>query len=78
MSRMSEWEIRPIKPKSIFKYHWCSEGVCSSPATHYLVLLPKPGTMRQRESRSRRCERHARENAKRMGLVFPEQTVGPQ
>jgi hypothetical protein len=74
MSKLaSEWEIRPIQPKSIFRMNFCSEGTCSSPATHYLVLLPQPRTMRQRESRMRRCEKHARENAERMGLAFPEQ-----
>ena len=72
---MSKWEIRCIKPKSLFRMNICSEGTCCSPATHYLVLLPEPGTMRQRESRMRRCEAHARENSKSMGIPFPEQAV---
>lgn len=67
-----KWQIRPIKQKSIYKLNFCSEGTCCSPATHYLVLLPERGTMRQRESRMRRCEKHARENGKRMGLPFPD------
>lgn len=69
---MTKWEIRPIKPKSIYKLRWCSEGICCCTATHYLVRLPEPGTMDMRESRSRRCEACARENARRMGIPFPE------
>lgn len=68
----SSFEIRRIAPKSVFRYHWCSEGACCTPATFYLVLLPEPGTMRLRESRMRRCEKHAREDAASLCIPFPE------
>ncbi len=69
----SDWEIRRIRPKSIAKFRKCSEGVCMETATFYLVLLPREGTMQFRESRTRRCEKHARDAAQRMRLKFPEE-----
>lgn len=68
------WEIRPIKPESLFKWNWCTEGACHEPATHYLVMHPN-WPLAQRESRSRRCEKHAREDAKSLRIVFPEHVV---
>lgn len=69
---MSQWEIRSIQAKSASRTNYCSKGVCLTPATHYLVLLPEPGILRRRESRSRRCEKHAREDSQSLGIAFPE------
>lgn len=67
------FEIRAIKPKSIFKYRWCTAEVCSEIATHYLVYHPNNnGRLVELESRSRRCEKHARLDSQRLGIAFPE------
>lgn len=63
------YEIRPIKPASIFRMNYCSEGICLKPATHYLVRK-KCNPLDRAESRVRRCEEHARENAASLGIEF--------
>lgn len=68
----STWEIRRIRPASVYKMNFCSEGACCEKATFYLVRLPAKDAFMERESRMRRCEAHARENACSMRLAFPK------
>lgn len=57
---MAKWEIRSIRGRSVFL---CSHRACTEKASHYLVRLPEPNYKYSRESRSRRCEKHARQDA---------------
>jgi hypothetical protein len=66
------WQIRPIQKKSQYKLRLCSAGTCSTPATHYIVQKYPESTS---ESRSRNCERCARNFAKNAHLSFPELPV---
>ena len=58
----SRWIIRAIKPKSIAMHRWWA-------INSYLFLA---STGAGRESRMRRCEEHAREEAKELRTTFPE------
>ena len=69
MTKRPRYEIRRIKPESIVSFLHCSMGICCETAKFYLVRLPQ--LPNERESRKRRCEKHARMNAQSMGLVFP-------
>src|SRR5579863_2093088 len=72
-----KWEIRAINPQSIFGTNWCTGPACLRTATYYLVRLPDPTAFPvERESRMRRCEMHARENARTLQIPFPESGNG--
>ncbi len=69
---MDKFQIRRIPAKSESKYRWCTGDIaCDAPATYYLVRLPS-NPLDRAESRSRRCEVHARDDAKALGIPFPE------
>lgn len=70
--RDPQFEIRQIKAESRFPLHWCTAHRCCEAATQYLVMKPIPGTLHLRESRRRRCEKHAREDAAGLRITFPE------
>lgn len=74
---MSEWKIRRINPESVSKGNFCAKGACCETATFYLVLMPEPNTFRLRESRMRRCEKHAKESARALRIAFPEENPTP-
>jgi hypothetical protein len=53
------WEIREMGVRGKRMKWMCThgEGICSQTATHYLVMIPERKS--DRESRSRRCPKHA-------------------
>lgn len=73
----SEWEIREIGDRGKRMRWFCTHFLCYEPATHYLVLLPgKESIGMGSESRSRRCEHHARQFAEKAHIKFPESAGG--
>ena len=64
------YEIRPIKPATVSYTKTCTYNSCAEMATYYLVILPR--FEGNGESRSRRCEYHARQSARSLGIGFPE------
>ena len=77
---MNRWRIQEIGERGTRQRWFCTDKnrMCYERATHYLILRPGPGSIGPgRESRMRRCEKHAREFAARVGIVFPEKNRSP-
>lgn len=71
---MAEYEIREIPSRGRRRGWLC--GWCWTPARYYLVHKVPPTSIGVgRESRYRRCEKHARQDAAGLGISFPGTTI---
>jgi len=71
---MNKFVIRRISAETVKNGGWfCGELGCCTRATFYLVSLPNQKPLCQRESRVRRCETHARQDAQSLHIPFPSE-----